>query len=138
MIVNGVCKVIGGDSVCFEKNEILDVFGHFYLALYLILNNYLSVFVAVGAKSYGVGNSCLDLFLLLLDCKLTAGGIFSVIAGVCALLFLLFAKRGKLLLCAEAGICEALENKLLCKCLIDVLSEALLIGAVFALLAVLA
>ena len=143
VIVYCVSKVVCGNSVGLEKNEVFVVFGNFKVALYKVCKLELLFGVAVCKNTKHEGVTCLDVLFNLFDCELTSAKHFclllcSLCLPVCILYFFLLiycVKLVKLFLCCKAGVSLTLNYELLCVSLVDFASHALLVGTVCALVA---
>ena len=80
MVVNGMCEMIGRNSVRLEKNNVLYILGHFNLALYHVVKLDSVICLSGGAKSQSIGAASLDFLLLLFKSEVAALCPFAEVA----------------------------------------------------------
>ena len=147
MIVNGVCEMVGRDSVRLEENEVLVVFGDLKLASDEVGEGGLLVRIAVADDAENEGVACfkvrLDLVERDLSCAelLLAASVAVVLVPVLCLDLCLLIDGVhflQLLLRGEDGVGSACLNELLCVYVVDRAALGLLVRAVDAVVANLA
>ena len=141
VVVDSVGEMVGRDSVGFEKDEVLVVFGNFKRTLYKVGEFYLFVGVAERENTKHEGMSCFDVFFNLFNRKVAAREHFmspclslSLPIGVLNFLFFIYGLQFvKFFLGRKARVCLALADELLCEHLVYLTSLTLLVGTVCAL-----
>ena len=135
MVINHMREVIGRNSIRLQQYQILIIFGQFQLSLHQVIVEDLMLNISIGAKTYYIGNSCRDFGLDLLQCQISALGVFAVIAKVLLGGFLLHTHLCQLVFCTETGIRMSLLYQSLGKYMIDLLALTLIVRTVLSLFA---
>ena len=143
MVVDRMCKMIGGNAVGLEQDKILVVLGQLELSLNKVGECDLLLRIAVGKYTQHERVACRKMRTDLVHRKASALehalallGSRGVPVGILYLLFFIgLLKLRKLLLGSKAGICLALGNELLCIYVIDCRALALLVRTVCTLFA---
>ena len=136
VIVYGVGKMVGGNTVGFQQNMVNVVFRDSQLAFHQIIKFELILDGAGGTEPENPGHSGIQLGLNVLHGAIPPHGIFPIVAGGLLVRLLLLPHGGQLLLGAEAGIGHALGDQLFGVDMVDIRPLTLAVGAVGAVVAI--
>ena len=136
VVVHRVGKVVGGNSVGFQKHLVNVILRDRQFSLYQIVKLKLIGHISRGAEAQHPAHSSIQLGFDVLQRTVTPDGILTIVAGGLLGGLLLFPHGGQLLFGAEAGIGHTLLHQLFGVHMVDVRPLPLAVGAVFSLVAI--